>query len=558
MTKQFLSTCFLITFLFISKSVLANGIQISIPDSLTTKSPKQIVAYIKRSNPQESKVYESALNKISDSDLILAQQYYNIASFFYNKEEYERSTYYLNKTAKLAKKIEDDTFLSKCYIKLGNAYLKDWKNQKSLDSYDLALKILQKNKNIKYQLAVNSGIAMILRRMQQLDKALEVCKNALSLIENSSYKNSIDHVKFITIISETYLDQKKYDSVLHYADIGIAMSESLDYSIGHIDLLTKKGIVSFNRNKLPQALEHLYLAEDILINKKITQKKSILNLYYFLASCFYEQKEYNKAISYLKNTEPLLEEKDSRNIRFIDINKLFAKCYKVIDKKQESIYLEKVVVLQAQFQDATNKTVNKLHKQNTQKLENKLKARYKEYVFFILLFVCVFLMFILFKYFRKQKNNKVRFDTLIQKINTLESKEKNNPKAIIIDDKKVNDVLNGLHKLESQEFFLNTDCDLRSMAKKVKTNTTYLSKIIKTHKANSFNDYINDLRIEYALKRLKNDRKFRSFSVKSIALEIGYKTDNSFTKHFKSKTGLNPSYYIKKINNQTKDSKKKS
>ncbi len=92
------------------------------------------------------------------------------------------------------------------------------------------------------------------------------------------------------------------------------------------------------------------------------------------------------------------------------------------------------------------------------------------------------------------------------------------------------------------------------MSKKVKTNTTYLSKIIKTHKAASFNDYINDLRIEYALKRIKNDKKFRSFSVKSIALEIGYKTDNSFTKHFKSKTGLNPSYYIKKINNQDHNS----
>ncbi|WP_299433257.1 response regulator transcription factor [uncultured Aquimarina sp.] len=550
-SKQLLSIGLITIFVFLTKTVTATEIQSIIPDSLVTKSPKQLIESIQHSTLEESKIYEIALNKISDSDLILAQQHYNIAVFFYKKEEYERSTYYLNKTIKLAKKIEDDTFLSKCYIKLGNAYLKDWKNQKSLDSYDLALKILQKNKNIKYELAVNSGLAMILRRMQQLDKALEVCKNALRLIENSSYKNSIDHVKFLTIISETYLDQRKYDSVLHYADIGIAMAEPLDYSIGHIDLLTKKGIVSYNRNKLPQALEHFYSAEDILINKKITQKKSILNLYYFLASCFYEQKEYNKAISYLKNTEPLLEEKDSRNIRFIDINNLFAKCYKVIDKKQESIYLEKVVALQAQFQHATNKTVNKLHKQNTQKLENKLKARYKEYVFFILLFVCVFIMFILFKYFRKQKSNKVRFDTLIQKINTLEPKEKNQTKSIIIDDKKVNAVLNGLHKLESQEFFLNTDCDLRSMSKKVKTNTTYLSKIIKTHKAASFNDYINDLRIEYALKRLKNDKKFRSFSVKSIALEIGYKTDNSFTKHFKSKTGLNPSYYIKKISNQS-------
>ncbi len=102
--KQFLSIGFLMTALFFYRNISANEIQSSIPDSLKTKSPKQIVASIKRSNLRESKVYESVLNTISDSDLILAQQYYDIASFFYNKEEYERSAYYLNKSSKLAKK----------------------------------------------------------------------------------------------------------------------------------------------------------------------------------------------------------------------------------------------------------------------------------------------------------------------------------------------------------------------------------------------------------------------------------------------------------------------
>jgi len=157
---------------------------------------------------------------------------------------------------------------------------------------------------------------------------------------------------------------------------------------------------------------------------------------------------------------------------------------------------------------------------------------------------------------KKQKKNKKIFDELIQKVNAYESEMlkqldiQEEAKEIVIDDEKIDKVLKGLMKLEQQEYYLRLDCNLRSVAKKVKTNATYLSKIINKHHQKNFNEYINDLRIDYALRRIKNDRKFRSFSVKSIATEIGYKSDYSFAKHFKAKTGLNPSYYIKNIQKQ--------
>jgi len=145
------------------------------------------------------------------------------------------------------------------------------------------------------------------------------------------------------------------------------------------------------------------------------------------------------------------------------------------------------------------------------------------------------------------------YDDLMEQITKLEKEEisvqenENPSKEIVIDDEKVAAILKKLKNLEEKEYFLSPDCNLNTIAKKIKTNTTYLSKIINIHKGKSMKDYINDLRIEYALKKIKNDRKFRAFSIKSIATEVGYKSHNSFTKHFKTKTGLNPSYYIKNI-----------
>jgi AraC-like DNA-binding protein len=62
-----------------------------------------------------------------------------------------------------------------------------------------------------------------------------------------------------------------------------------------------------------------------------------------------------------------------------------------------------------------------------------------------------------------------------------------------------------------------------------------------------FNTYLNNLRIHYAIQRLKNDKIFRSYTVQAISEELGYKSSNTFTKAFKKETGLLPSYYIREL-----------
>ncbi|RTZ50461.1 AraC family transcriptional regulator [Chryseobacterium arthrosphaerae] len=69
--------------------------------------------------------------------------------------------------------------------------------------------------------------------------------------------------------------------------------------------------------------------------------------------------------------------------------------------------------------------------------------------------------------------------------------------------------------------------------KKIKTNSRYLSEIINTYKGKNFATYLNDLRIDYAINRLVNDRKFRSYKLPFIAEELGYNNEQAFTLAFK-------------------------
>jgi AraC-like DNA-binding protein len=110
-------------------------------------------------------------------------------------------------------------------------------------------------------------------------------------------------------------------------------------------------------------------------------------------------------------------------------------------------------------------------------------------------------------------------------------------------------VLKELDIFEDRELFLNKGITLGTLAKKVKTNSRYLSEIINTYKDKNFATYLNDLRIDYAISRLANDRKFRSYKIPFIAEELGYNNEQAFTLAFKKRTGTPLSIYLKEIEN---------
>ncbi|AXT61567.1 helix-turn-helix domain-containing protein [Aquimarina sp. AD10] len=530
-----------------------------IPDSIAVMPSNVLGSYIKKNNPQEAKIYERVLSNLKDQDSAKTNTYYYLGRHFTTLENYERGAYYYGHAAKAAKAATYDQFLYAIYTKKAEAYLKDWKNQKALDVYDTILAIAKQKKSRKHEIIANSGITIILKRTKQLDKALVIAKHNLKLVENSGYKNKKNHVNLYTIISEVYLDQKKYDSVILYADKGIAIGNSIKHLIGVIDLYTKKGAASFYQNDIATAFKYLEQAASLLKTNTITDKKSVVNLNYFLANCYAKQKEYTKAITLLEDNLSKLDDKDPRNVRTLDTYRLLADSYKASGNDQKfAFWIDKHTRLRDKFVEAKDQTVTKIYKKNTDKLGEEIAvltdAQHKEKQsrnYMILMFAVIFivLLSIVGYYYLKYKKNKLRFDDLIQKVNTTTAEVITDKKAkeVVIDDEKVALILKGLDRLEEKEYFLHTDCTLGAMAKRVKINTTYLSKIINIHKEKSFNEYINDLRIEYVLQRLQTDKKFRSFSITSIASEIGYKSDNSFTKHFKAKTGLNPSFYIKEI-----------
>ncbi|NRA06511.1 MAG: helix-turn-helix domain-containing protein, partial [Nitrosopumilus sp.] len=59
--------------------------------------------------------------------------------------------------------------------------------------------------------------------------------------------------------------------------------------------------------------------------------------------------------------------------------------------------------------------------------------------------------------------------------------------------------------------------------------------------------YINDLRIKYAIEKLKTSETFRKYTLQSIANEVGFKKAESFSRAFQKNTGLTPKYFMKEL-----------
>ena len=109
------------------------------------------------------------------------------------------------------------------------------------------------------------------------------------------------------------------------------------------------------------------------------------------------------------------------------------------------------------------------------------------------------------------------------------------------------DILDKLEEFAREEGYLNPNITMNSLAEKFGTNSNYLSRIINFKLEKTFPDYLNDLRVAYALNRLAEDKRFRHYTIKAIAQSSGYRSADSFSRAFYQRHGIYPSYYLKKL-----------
>ncbi len=195
-----------------------------------------------------------------------------------------------------------------------------------------------------------------------------------------------------------------------------------------------------------------------------------------------------------------------------------------------------------------------------QEIIDSLKTEKKSSLIVIILLIMISLVSVIFWIFnhRKKKKYRKRFEELYSNSET--SPVKKNKKDIKgtkeslagISDEIIQGILQDLKKFEQNKGYLKPNIMTNELAKKMNTNSKYLSKVVNHHYKKSISLYINELRINYCIEKVKTDKKFMNYTVKAIARECGFNSTDAFSKSFYKIKGIQPSYFIRELEKKQK------
>ncbi|MDO6802607.1 helix-turn-helix domain-containing protein [Wenyingzhuangia sp. 1_MG-2023] len=101
-----------------------------------------------------------------------------------------------------------------------------------------------------------------------------------------------------------------------------------------------------------------------------------------------------------------------------------------------------------------------------------------------------------------------------------------------------------IHLMETEKLYLNNKLSIHEVSKKMNIPSQYISEILNIHMNTSFQDFVNQYRVDEFITRLKKDQDHH-FTLLAIAMDVGFSSKSSFNSIFKKNKGLTPSEYKK-------------
>jgi AraC-like DNA-binding protein len=420
-------------------------------------------------------------------------------------------------------------------------------------------------KDTKYhlkELANQYSKALIKTSLSFHDQAIIILKDALDKANNIVLKTDKERYYFTThkssalnILGDVYLTKSlhKNDSNLDSASVYYrkAFEVAQNFSPPHKDtywLFSLRNIkVHIEKEEYKAALS---LLKSIDNNLTVTNLNQDIN---FLKSIVYYNLERRKlSINFAYKFLNPQKNRPNTKENLIKIYDLLAKQYNLLKQKDSAYKYSKLGLKEVSELNDHKTEINKSHylynfNQIKKENESVIKTEQKTHVTQIIFISVVAVLFILYLiYIAKIKRRKAieEFDVLLDEIQTTETPPK---KDYNIEKELEENILLQLKELENSTEFLSCDFNIKALATKLETNTSYLSYIINNTKNQSFKQYITKLRIDYLINKLNTEEQYQNYTIQYLAEEIGYTNASAFTRAFKKELGITPSEHIKSL-----------
>lgn len=472
-----------------------------------------------------------------------------------------------------AKKIATNEKLGRAYEHKATVYYTQKNYKEAMDNFLAANEYASKTADeplkhqIKYDIA---NIKFYLGFYKEALVLFEQCAAFFDKTTNSGYINTMNSIALC------YNKMGKYDlcTAANNKALERAIKTNDKTSIAYISLY--EGVNEYGKKNYAEAIKKINAglpevnANDDFANETVAA--------FYLGKSHRALGNNEKAMAYFKQTDEAFRTKkytrpDLRENYEILINE----AKKTGNIQMQLYYVDRLMevdsVLNANYKYLSGKVYKEY---DTKALIAEKKSIEEELAnrkaLMVLLYTAVGLLvtamlLLMYRYFKHQKKYKERFDGLMARLEAQQKKaleitddiatknetianvENETRQAPDINPEVVKSVLAQLEKFEAKNKFLKKELTLNDLAATLNTNANYLSKIINYYKEKSFSNYLNDLRVDFIIELLRNQPRYRNFTIKALAEEAGFANAQHFSKAFYTRTGLYPSFFVNEMVN---------
>lgn len=484
-------------------------------------------------------------------------------------EPYTNALKYLDSVQILTKKSTIQTYPARIYLLRANLHFRYDHQKEALNNYILGLKYAKEKGNKRQIAFAEISIAYL---NNYIGKHYEAAKKLRYYLYNAPYLNENELSDIHLNLTSTYLDIEKLDSAKVLIGEGLEAHKKKNI-YRYNQYLSLFGLYNLKTKHYKEAINNLIKSKEYFI-KTDSDPLSINYATLYLAQSYAGIGLKEQALKSFLTIDSITKKNNSTFPELREVYPYIIEYYKKKgDKEKQLYYIDRFLKVDKQLDSRFRYVSRELPRRydtpnlisEKAKIISELENR--KIVLYLSICVLVLILFIVISlYYKSEKKYKKIAQELLQsvhnKVNVQITKdiqedtssvnfENTESKIIRVTSENVaQSILKELNAFETKELFLQKGITLNSVAKRVKTNTRYLSEIINIYKGKNFATYLNDLRIDYAINRLAKDRKFRSYKIPFIAEELGYNNEQAFTLAFKKRTGTTLSIYLKEIESQ--------
>ena len=532
----------------------------------------------------ENKFYSYKDNNENEESRIVAEFYIKKAKKENKDKKYIAEAYVLNHYNRdlpvalkfidsleiISKNLQDEKYPARIYLFKGMLYYNADNLKLALENYVTALKYAKEKKNTRQIAIADLQIAYLNGYIGKPQEAAKVLKY---YYDNSGSLTNEDIQHIQINLADSYLDIDENKKALTLIEKGLKYTLENHENVRYHRYLSLLGAYNLKIKNYQKSITNLEKSKHFFLKNNLDFDANYAMLY--LGHSYAESKNTDKAVENYIKIDSIIQKTDNTFPELRDVYSYLIDYYKEKkDKEKQLYYIDRFLkinsILDTQFRYISRELPKKYDtpKLLSEKEEIIKELKNKKYLSYItigiLCLLLIFIMILFVKAKRKENEYKKIAQELVKSVSEKSHFTENNIKNEVVANQEVFDseknilpneivehILKELIIFEEKEKYLKTGITVDSLAKKIKTNSSYLSKVVNTYKEKSFPNYLNDLRIDYALIRLLNDKKFRSYNFSVIASDLGYNNEQAFANAFKKRTGTTLSTYLKEIDSSS-------